>query len=70
MPNKKYNVKFLVKAIVELRVTANCDQDAFEKAKAKMKKIKTFSPHLEYIDGNETLIGYDIQDAWDDVDTR
>lgn len=61
---KKYQVKFAIRAIVEIEVDAESGESAVEIAKEKMKKIKTFNPELSYLDGVEEVCGWDDLEAW------
>lgn len=64
---KKFTVKFAVKAIVELEVQAEDGEKAVEVAKEKMRKIKTFNEKLSYLDGTETVCGWDDLELWNEV---
>ena len=64
--NNNYQIKFLVKAIVGVDVASDNPESAIEKAKAALKN-GVFHDGLDYIDGNEELIGYDNLDLWKDV---
>ena len=63
----KFLLKFLVKAIVELEIYAENFDQAEKLGKEKMCKIKTFNDELDYLDGNETFIGIDNLDLWNEV---
>jgi len=62
---RKFTVKFAIKAIVEIEVDAENGESAVEIAKDKMKNLKTFNPKLNYLDGTETVCGWDDIEAWE-----
>ena len=61
---RKYQIKYIVRAIVYDEVIA----ESFEKAKEKANKTmqgKIFSDGLEVIDERTEFAGYDDMTAWD-----
>jgi len=63
----KFLIKFLVRAVVELEIYAENFNQAEKLGREKMRKIKTFNDELDYLDGNETFIGIDNLDLWNEV---
>lgn len=65
----KYQVKFLVKAVIGVNVEAENDTDAQEKAKLQLKKSSLMNSKYDYVDGKEEIIGFDNMDKWGEINS-
>lgn len=63
---KKYTFKFFVKAIVQTTISANNLEEATTKAKEIVNK-NFFAPKVEIVDESSKIIGYDDDDAWEEM---
>jgi len=60
----EFQIKKRVKAIIGITINADTAEEAIEKAEKKLYKEGLFKEYIEYLDGNEELIGYDNLDLW------
>jgi len=63
----EYQVKFQIKAIIGIEVTADTMEQAIQKAKDKLHKGQTFAKGIEYLHGNESVCGIDDNDQWAEI---
>jgi hypothetical protein len=63
----EYNVSFLIKRIIGIKVNADTHEEAIELATKKLKQ-GIFNKNIEYIDGNDTMIGVDNLDGWNEIE--
>ena len=63
---RNYSVNYLVKAVISVEVSALSVEEALEKAKIRMNK-SVFTAGLEVCDESDSMIGYGLQDGWDEI---
>jgi hypothetical protein len=64
----EYQMKYLVKCIIGINITTDCEENAKIKSDAIIKK-GFFNPSagIEYIDGSKEYIGFNNMDKWGEI---